>query len=132
MFSRILDGDLAGQPVEAVADQSLGLAGGDQVDGGGQCDPVVQVEGAAAALGEHADDAVVVASAPGPDLAVLVGQGDVCADLPAGADPRIADQPYGDPPLRTHRLWASYSPGRTASAFVRTSELHPIDPTADV
>jgi hypothetical protein len=37
----LLDGDLSGEALEAVADQRLGLPGGDQVDGGGQRGPVL-------------------------------------------------------------------------------------------
>jgi hypothetical protein len=86
--------------------------GGDQVDGGGQRGPVLEVEGAAAALlREHADDAVAVAPGPRPDFTVLVGNRGPRLDLPAGADPRIADQPHRRPPFVHSALGRSYRPG---------------------
>jgi hypothetical protein len=110
----LLDSDLPGQPIQAEADQPFSLAADDHVDGGGQRNPILEVEGAAAAfLREHADDAVTVAPGPRPDFPVLIG--DRCArlDLPAGADPWVADQPHRRPPSVHSALGRSYSPGET-------------------
>jgi hypothetical protein len=113
--NRLLNGDLPSKPVKAKADQPLGLPAGDHVNGGGQRGPVLQVEGAAAALlRKHADDAVPVAPGPRPDFSVLVGNRGPHLDLPAGTDPRIADQPQSAPPVVHIALGRSYSPAETA------------------
>ena len=89
----LLDGDLAGEPVEAVADQPSALPAAIMSIAAVNATRSSGRWRAASGLGEHADDAVVVAPGPGSNLAVLVGQRNVGADLPAGAHSGVAEQP---------------------------------------